>query len=134
LPQSAGWTHRVWNSSALSPAGRKALGTAPADVLRAVWQKWLKSGLLDEFSRIDLIKGQRSKGRVMTAVAARRAAIVEALQDVPVGAWIAVDDFSRFMQAADHGFEVTHDPWKLYLGEPQHGSLGYEGSHAWDIL
>jgi hypothetical protein len=134
LLQSAGLTHRIGNKPALSPAGRKALGTALADVLRAVWQKWLKSGLLDEFSRIDLIKGQRSKGRVMTAVAPRRAAVAEALQDVPVGAWVAVDDFSRFMQAADHGFEVAHDPWKLYLCEPQHGSLGYEGSHVWDIL
>ncbi len=134
LLQSAGLTQRSGNKSALSPAGRKALGAVPADVVRAVWQKWLKSGLLDEFSRIDLIKGQRSKGRVMTAVAPRRAAIAEALQEAPVGAWIAVDDFSSFMQAADHGFEVAHDPWKLYLGEPQHGSLGYEGSHGWDIL
>jgi hypothetical protein len=134
LLQSAGLTQRSGNKSALSLAGRKALGAAPADVLRAVWQKWLKAGLLDEFSRIDLIKGQRSKGRVMTAVAPRRAAIAQALQDAPVGAWIAVDEFSRFMQAADLGFEVAHDPWKLYLGEPQHGSLGYEGSHAWNIL
>jgi len=134
LLQSAGLTQRSANKSALSPTGRKALSTAPADVLRAIWQKWVKSGLLDEFSRIDLIKGQKSKGRVMTAVTPRRAAIAEALQESPVGAWIAVDEFSRFMQAADLGFEVAHDPWKLYLSEPQYGSLGYEGSHAWDIL
>ena len=134
LLQSAGLTKRGGNKSALSPAGRKALGAAPADVLRAVWQKWLKSGLLDEFSRIDLVKGQKSRGRVMTAVAPRRAAIAEALQECPVGVWVAVDEFSRFMQAAGRGFEVAQDPWKLYLGEPQYGSLGYEGSHAWAIL
>ncbi|MCI4430016.1 MAG: hypothetical protein JHC40_12710 [Burkholderiales bacterium] len=134
LLQSAGLTQRSANKSALSPAGRKALSAAPADVLRAVWQKWLKSTLLDEFSRVDMIKGQKSKGRVMTAVAPRRATIAVALQDCPVGAWIAVDEFSRFMQAADLGFEVAHDPWKLYLSEPEHGSLGYEGSHTWDIL
>lgn len=38
------------------------------------------------------------------------------------------------MQAADLGFEFAHDPWELYLGKPPHGSLGYEDSHAWDIL
>ena len=31
-------------------------------------------------------------------------------------------------------FEVTHDPWKLYIGERQYGSLGYGGSHGWSIL
>ncbi len=134
LLQCAGLTQRSAGKSALSAAGRKALSAEPADVLRTVWQKWLKSGALDEFSRIDPIKGQKSKGRVMTAVAPRRAAIAEALRECPVDAWIAVDEFSRFMQAADLGFEVAHDPWKLYLGDPHHGSLGYEGSHAWPIL
>jgi hypothetical protein len=131
---SAGLMQRHAAKSALSPAGLKALGAAPADVLRTVWQKWLNSTLLDEFSRIDLIKGQKSKGRVMTAVAPRRAAIAVALQECPVDEWIAVDEFSRFMQAADLGFEVAHDPWKLYLGDAQYGSLGYEGFHDWTIL
>ena len=134
LLQSAGLTQRGANKSALSPAGRKALGAAPADVLRSVWQKWLRSGLLDEFSRVDLIKGQKSKGRGMTAVAPRRDAIAQALKECPVGAWVAVDEFSRFMQGADHGFEVVHDPWKLYLGESHYGSLGYADSHGWAIL
>lgn len=134
LLQSAGLMQRNAAKSALSPAGLKALGAAPADVLRAVWQKWLKSGALDEFSRIDLIKGQKSKGRVMTAVAPRRAAIALALQQCPVGEWIEVAKFSGFMQAADIGFEVVHDPWKLYLGDAQYGSLGYEGFHGWEIL
>ncbi len=134
LLQSAGLMQRNAAKSALSPAGLKALSAAPADVLRAVWQKWLKSGAIDEFSRIDLIKGQKSKGRVMTAVAPRRAAIAQALQECPVGKWIAVAEFSRFMQAADLGFEVVHDPWKLYLGDAQYGSLGYDGCHGWEIL
>jgi hypothetical protein len=47
---------------------------------------------------------------------------------------VLLDDFSRFMRAADHVFAVAHDPWQLYLGERQYGSLGYDGSHGWSIL
>lgn len=38
------------------------------------------------------------------------------------------------MLASDLVFEVTHDPWKLYLCERQYGSLGYDGSSGWNIL
>ena len=118
----------------LSPAGLKALSAPPADVLRALWRKWLKTTLLDEFSRVDAIKGQGGAGRVMSAVAPRRAAIEQALRSCPVGRWVTLDDFSRFMRASDLQFVVAHDPWKLYLCERQYGSLGYDGSHGWNIL
>ena len=134
LLQAAGLVQRNGSKSALSPTGRKALGAAPADLLRMVWRSWLGASLLDEFSRIDQIKGQKSKGRVMTAVAPRRAAIDLALQACPVGEWLTVDELARFMQATGTGFEVAHDPWKLYIVDPQHGSLGYVGSSGWHIL
>jgi hypothetical protein len=70
----------------------------------------------------------------MGAVAARRAVIDEALQACPDGVWIDVDEFSRFMQASDLLFVVTHDPWKLFIGDRQYGSLGYAGSNDWNIL
>ena len=134
LLQAGGLALRAGGRLALSPAGVKALSMPPAEVLRGLWRKWVKTTLFDEFSRIDAIKGQNSKARVMTAVASRRAAIEEALRACPVGRWIAIDDFSRFMQASDRVFEVTHDPWKLYVGERQYGSLGYDGSDGWNIL
>lgn len=134
LLHAAGLVLRGGAKSALSPAGRKALGAAPAEVLRTAWQKWLKGGLLDEFSRVDQIKGQKSKGSVMTAVAPRRVAIALALQQCPVGAWVAVDELARYMQAAGLDFEVAHDAWKLYLFELKYGSLGYDGSNGWPIL
>ncbi len=118
----------------LSPAGVKALSAAPAELIRGLWRKWLKTSLLDEFSRIDDIKGQNSAGRVMSAVAARRAIIDAALQACPTGAWIDVDEFSRFMQASDLRFVVTHDPWKLFISDREHGSLGYAGCNGWNIL
>jgi hypothetical protein len=58
---------------ALTKAGRNALGAPPAEILRLIWQRWLKSKLLDEFNRIDVIKGQHGKGKhAMTAVEGRR--------------------------------------------------------------
>jgi hypothetical protein len=132
--QAAGLAQRNGSKLALSAGGRKALASAQASVLGAIWNKWLKSSLFDEFSRVDVIKGQKSKGRVMTAVAPRRAAINEILRLCPVEAWIDVDDFSRFMQATGHTFDVSHNPWKLYISDQQYGSLGHDGYHSWEIL
>lgn len=134
LLQAAGLALRTGTRLAMSPSGVKALNAPPADVLRTLWRKWLKTTLFDEFSRVDAIKGQSGTGRVMSAIGPRRAAIEAALQECPVGRWVLLDDFSRFMRAADHVFVVAHDPWKLYLCERQYGSLGYEGSHGWNIL
>ena len=134
LLQAGGLAIRSGGRLALSPADVKSLSAAPAEVLRGLWRKWLKTTLLDEFSRVEAIKGQNSKGRVMSAVAPRREAIAEALQECPVGRWIAFEEFSRFMLASDRSFEVTRDPWKLYLCEHHYGNLGYEGSHGWNIL
>jgi hypothetical protein len=47
---------------------------------------------------------------------------------------VKVDDFFRFMIAAGFSFEVTRDPWNLYISDPQHSSLGYEGYQDWEIL
>jgi hypothetical protein len=134
LLQAGGLAKGAGSRLTLSPAGVKALAAPPADVLRGLWRKWLKSTLLDEFSRIDAIKGQNAKGRVMTAIAPRRVAINEALQKCSVGRWVAIEEFSRFMQAENLIFGIAHDPWKLYLSDRQYGSLGYEGSNGWHIL
>lgn len=134
LLQAGGLAVGVAGRLQLSPSGVKALGLPPAQVLRGLWQKWLKTTLFDEFSRVDAIKGQTSKGRVMTAVAPRRAAIEDTLRACPIGRWVTFDDFSRFMRASDRVFAVTHDAWKLYLCERQYGSLGYDGSGGWNIL
>jgi hypothetical protein len=134
LLQASGLVQRNGTRLALTPAGLKALSAPPAGVLSMIWKKWLKSSLLDEFSRIDAIKGQKSKSRVMTALPPRRAVISDMLRRCQVQTWISVDDFSRFMQATAHTFEVTHDLWALYICEREYGSLGHDGFHDWDIL
>ena len=125
----------------LTKAGRLAL-TAPAhETLKMIWGKWIETTLLDELRRIDCIKGQTGKGkRDLTALAGRRRAIAAALsalsrsKEGPAGKWIALDEFSRYMQAADHKFEVTRDEWSLYISDAQYGSLGYDGYGGWNIL
>ena len=121
---------------ALTKKGHAALSAPAAETLRHLWQRWIKSNLLDEFSRVDAIKGQsRGKGRrAMTAVSTRRPVVAEALEQCPLGRWVHFDEFSRFMQAASFEFGITRDPWKLYLFDPHYDSLGYDGFHGWEVL
>lgn len=118
----------------LSKTGTRQLSRDSADTLRLLWQRWQKNTLLDEFKRIDEIKGQNSKGRVMTAVAPRRKVVAEALTHCPVGKWVGVDDFFNYMVACELDFEVTHDLWKLYICDREYGMLGYLGFHDWSLL
>ncbi|HKQ79803.1 MAG TPA: hypothetical protein VJ810_39285 [Blastocatellia bacterium] len=120
---------------ALTKDGRNALAVPAAETLKMIWQRWMKSKLLDEFNRVCGIKGQQGKGkRAMTATEGRRSVIVEALKQCPVGKWVKFDDFSRFMQAAGINFEVTREPWDLYIADAQYGSLGQGGYYDWNIL
>ena len=121
---------------ALTKAGRAALGVPAAETLRRLWQSWLRNSMLDEFSRVETVKGQqRGRGRhSMVAPSRRRPVIAEALEECPVGTWIDFDEFSRFMQASGMEFGVTRDPWDLYIVDPNYGSLGHAGYHDWNIL
>jgi len=80
----------------LTKAGQTAMGSAPATTLQAIWKKWLKTTFLDELRRVESIKGQTGKAkRSLTAVSGRRAQIVAALGQCPVGEWVNYDDLKR---------------------------------------
>ena len=135
LLQAAGLAQINGKKLGLSKAGLKALANPAAATLRTIWEKWVKTKLLDEFSRIDNIKGQKSSGRVMTAPANRREIIHDALLQCPPGEWICVDEWSRFMQADGYEFSVAHDVWKLYLCELRYGCIGMNhGVPRWNML
>ena len=120
---------------ALTHAGLAAFGAPPEQTVRRLWQRWLTSTLLDEFNRVDVIKGQGGRGRrSMTSPAGRRPAIGEALAACPVGRWVSCNELGRFVRAAGLDFSVTRDPWNLYLFDPEYGSLGYDGHHEWEFL
>jgi hypothetical protein len=40
----------------------------------------------------------------------------------------------RFMKASPISISITHDPWKLYIADPQYGSFGYQGYGSWEMV
>ncbi len=135
LAQAAKLAELNGKKLALTKSGRDALAKPAAETLRLLWQRWVKNKLFDEFSRIDNVKGQQGKGeRAMTSASNRRAVIDQALRQCPAGAWIEFERFSRHMQATGQDFEITRDPWTLYISDANYGSLGHDGYHDWHIL
>jgi hypothetical protein len=51
----------------LTPKGRAALGKPPAETIRHLWRRWLTHAVIDEFSRIEQIKGQRARNVLAAA-------------------------------------------------------------------
>lgn len=116
--------------------GLAALGKPPEETIRYLWQRWLTHALIDELSRIEHIKGQRCRN-VLTAAKTRRQLVDEALTRCPPDEWIAVDDLFSRMRRANISPTIARNEtalWKLYLVDPQYGSLGYAGHHDWEIL
>jgi hypothetical protein len=132
LVQAGGLAEKSGEALSLTPAGRKALVGDIPETIRAVFRKWRTSTLLDEFSRVEAIKGQGKGG--LSALAARRQAILDGLTACPAGPWFAVDDFFRFLRATDRDFVLTHRPHELYLVEHYYGHLGHGSEHEWEQL
>ncbi|OFW65656.1 MAG: hypothetical protein A2Y74_04050 [Actinobacteria bacterium RBG_13_63_9] len=128
LIQAGGLAQLSGSKLQLTKAGRKALAEPAAETIRTIWTKWEDTTIIDELSRIDCVKGQTGKGkRGLTAVSSRRVAIADTLAECPVGGWISIDEFFRFLRALGNDFAVTRNAWNLYISELQYGSLGYEG-------
>jgi hypothetical protein len=132
LVQAGGLAQKAGDNLELTAAGRKALTRPSFEVIRAVFKKWRGSTLLDEFSRIEPIKGQ-GKAQ-LSALAGRRKPVLDGLAACPVAAWFAVDDFFRFLRATDRDFVLAHRPYDLYISEHYYGNLGYDSPHDWEQL
>ena len=133
LVQAGGLAKLSGKKLQLTKAGQKALSAPPEKTLKTLWQKWLKTKLLDEFRRINTIKGQ-TKHRTMTAVPKRREILTKALAECPVNQWINLDEFFGYMKLENYEFKITHYEWNLYISEPGYGSLGETGYDNWTIL
>ncbi len=117
---------------ALSAEGRKILAKPAHEIIKNLWQSWQKTTVLDEFNRVDEIKGQKRKGKSnLTGIKPRRESVVNAFQLCPVGEWISIDEFFRCVRL-NFDFTVARDEWNLYISESGYGSLGYEYGSNFD--
>ncbi len=135
LVQSAGFARLKGSKLELTKKGRDATTRPAHEVIKQLWESWLNKGLIDEFSRIDEIKGQKRKGRkVLTDVCERRAVVTLVLTTCPAGEWIELDEFFRHFQATGIEFQMLNDLWALYILDQQYGNLGYDGFHEWTLI
>jgi hypothetical protein len=63
LLQAGGLAKASGTKLVLSRTGRAALTKPTQEVIAQIWQKWLNNKLMHEMSRIEVIKGQKSRGR-----------------------------------------------------------------------
>lgn len=139
LVQAAKWAGPAGSSNklALTKSGQALLtrGLQPEDV-RAAWERWMDSDLLDELSRIRAIRGQQSKGAHLTKPAERRDQLADLLGNLPVGRWIELDEFFRYIRAEGQSPVVErNEPSRLHIGSSaEYGWLGYAGVDYWDVV
>lgn len=141
LVHTGGLAKRADNKLQLSTKGKKVLQRKIpfAETIAELYRRWRDKGKIDEFRRINRIKGQTRRGRgykgsQMTLPQERRNALDLQLQGAPAGEWIQVDEWFRYMQSSGEQFQVTGNPWGLYLVDAEYGSLGYGGFHDFSIL
>src|SRR6266496_3549191 len=74
---------------------------------------------------------------VLTSVKTRRQTVAAALATCPVGTWVEVDELFTRMRRSGLSPAVARSEralWRLYIADPQYGSLGYAGFGDWQIL
>ncbi len=141
IVQTGGLAKRTGSKLQLSIKGRKVLQRKIPfeDAIAELYQRWRDKGKLDELRRVNRIKGQTrrgrgSKGSQLTPQGERRNVLELQLQSAPAGEWIQVDEWFRYMQSSGEKFEITGNPWALYLVDAEYGSLGYAEFHDFSIL
>jgi hypothetical protein len=141
LAQAAKWAqpNAAGNKLELTRAGQALLG-APIGPqhIREAWERWLKSDLLDELSRIRNIKGQQAKGTRLTKPAERRAKLAAVLRAFPLERWVEMDELLRYMRAEDQ-LPVIERNNNRKLGVGTYNSyyeeeLGYSATKYWDVI
>ncbi len=125
LLQGANLVQRNGTKLVLSRTGRAALKKPGHDVLKTIWERWLKTTLIHEMNRIEIIKGQKSKKRPLANARSAREQIACTLAELEPGKWIHTDHFFKFLIAAGNGYRVVRRAWALYIGHAEYGSLGY---------
>ena len=135
LLQAGGLARLDGSRLALTPRGRQALGRPAHEVVRTIWERWPRHAPIDELSRVEQIKGQKAAS-ALSAAGPRRHAAVAALARCPPGEWIGVNALFQVLRR-EPGLTVARSErglWKLYIVDPEYGSLGYAGYHDFPVL
>ena len=122
---SVGLVRRVGTKLELTAKGKRVSQSSIEETIRLLYQRWRDKGMIDEFNRINIIKGQTGKGQRLLPVITRRITIEHALKKCPENEWISVDDFFRYLQAECFDIRVIFDHWKLYISDSRYGCLAY---------
>lgn len=136
LVQAGGLAELAGGRLQLTAKGRTALGRPPAETIRALWRSWVGKAVIDELSRVEHIKGQRT-ANTLTSAKTRRQTVAAALSSCQAGEWVAIDDLFDTMRSGGLSPTVARSDralWRLYLTDPQYGSLGYAGFADWPVL
>jgi hypothetical protein len=136
LVQAGGLAELAGSRLQLTARGRGALAAPATTTIRELWRRWIRGAVIDELSRVEAIKGQRATNALSSATT-RRQVVATALASCPMGEWIKVDDLFGRMRRGRLNPAVARSErglWRLYLTDPQYGSLGYDGHHQWTLL
>lgn len=120
-----GLVRRVGTRLQLTAKGKKVSKSPTEETFRLLYQCWRDKGLLDEFHRINVVKGQSGRGQRLYPPVNRRLIIEKALKACPENEWIALDDFFRFLQVDNYDLRVVYDRWKVYISNSNYGCLAY---------
>jgi hypothetical protein len=134
--QAGGLATLVGSKLEFTSRGRAAHRKAPEQVLDSLWGAWLRRGSIDEFSRVEAIKGQRVTN-VLSAVRPRREIVAAGLALCQPGEWTDVDElFRRMRRKRLHPTVYRNERalWRLYLGDREYGRFGYDEAHDWALL
>ena len=131
LLQGTGLAKTDGSTLKLTNKGKKALKNDFPQIIKDAWRKWQINKFLDEFSRVDRIKGQRSsRGRTLFAAHTRRPVLYDGLSLCIPGRWLTVKELIRAMNSEGLDFEVVRYAWKLYVGDSQYGHLDEYGDQT----
>ena len=131
LLQGVGLAKANGSTLKLTNKGKRALKGDLPQTIKDAWGRWYASKFLDEFSRVDQIKGQKStRGRTLVASHTRRPILYDGLLLCTPGRWLTVKELIRAMNSEGLDFEVARYGWKLYVGDSQYGHLDEYGDQA----
>ena len=131
LLQGTGLAKADGSTLKLTNKGKKGLKGNLPHIIKYAWDRWYNTKFLDEFSRVDQIKGQKSaRGRTLFAAHTRRPVLYDGLSLCTPGRWLKVKELIRAMYSEGLDFEVVRYAWKLYVGDPQYGHLDEYGDQT----